>query len=145
MDRGGRTLTHPQGPERQSVSSHRSGDTTRDESGDMGHAETTWDTPNASSGGENHAAPHQNPRKRRNSHLSDFDADSALAITRKVQFSRRSESWLQLLTRNRFSDLRNRAISLTELPLRFLVEDVTIPEVRGAQTMCNLHSSQLSI
>lgn len=90
-----RTLSQPHASGRQSVLSYRSGDSTHDESEETGQAEVTWDAPNTSTAGDNYAPLRQNPRKRGSSHLSDFDADSALAITRKVQFPLGSEGWPQ--------------------------------------------------
>ncbi|OBT66795.1 hypothetical protein VE03_03992 [Pseudogymnoascus sp. 23342-1-I1] len=53
----------------------------------------TWGTPNASTGSDNYATLRQSSRKRGSSHLSDFDADSALAITRKIFGSQKSRAF----------------------------------------------------
>ncbi|OBT90622.1 hypothetical protein VE02_00567 [Pseudogymnoascus sp. 03VT05] len=88
------TQRHPTRP----ASSYRSSVSAHDEPEETGQAELTWDTPNALGAGDDYTPLHQNPRKRGNSHLSDFDADSALAITRKVQSCQSSESWLATMT-----------------------------------------------
>ncbi|KFY86156.1 hypothetical protein V500_07829 [Pseudogymnoascus sp. VKM F-4518 (FW-2643)] len=95
---GRRTSSYPHAAERQSVSSYRSSDSAHDESEETGQAEVSWDTPNATNAGDNYGPLRQNPRKRGSSHLSDFDADSALAITRKIFGSQKSRAFTHRAT-----------------------------------------------
>ncbi|OBT45169.1 hypothetical protein VE00_04357 [Pseudogymnoascus sp. WSF 3629] len=86
-----RCQTRPASSYRSSVSNH-------DEPEETGQAELTWDTPNALDPGDNYTPLRENPRKRGNSHLSDFDADSALAITRKIFGSQKSRAFTHRAT-----------------------------------------------
>ncbi|KAH6661629.1 putative C6 transcription factor [Halenospora varia] len=73
---------HSQAPERQSVSTPRTNASSHDE---FEHGEARWNTPKASVAGSHDTQPSpQTQLKRGSSDLPEFDADSALAITRKI-------------------------------------------------------------
>ncbi|OBT45503.1 hypothetical protein VE00_05049 [Pseudogymnoascus sp. WSF 3629] len=90
--------SQPHASEQQRVSSYFISDSTHDETEEAAQAEVTWDTPHASNAGDNYGPLRQNPLKRENSHLSDFDADSALAITRKIFGSQKSRAFTHRAT-----------------------------------------------
>jgi hypothetical protein len=135
--------SHPLESELQAELSNRLYVPGRDDSQEVDQPDKLWGAGRISNASDSQTSPQrQAQREQDGSSLPEFDADSALAMTRKVCFHWSTESWLWL-TRDRSSDLNSHRVSKTERPSPFQVEDAAIPAAQAARTRCPHHSSQL--